>query len=375
MHASRRGFLAGSAALTGLAGATSAQAVLPVSAAGVVSHFGPKPEVALLARNENPYGPAPSALAAITETGVKGCYYADGGVSYLTAMIAERHGVSPKQVVLGSGSTELLCAIALAWGGEGKILCPGLFWDTTVQYGEKKGATATRIALTPDMQVDLAGMGAAFGESVSLVQICNPNNPTGMVVPQPELRALAAQVTPHATLLIDEAYNELTDDPAGNSVIDLVREGHDVIVCRTFSKIYGMAGMRVGYAITSEANAERISGYLMSFGGNVSGLSAAIASYDDQGFLDRSKAMILEGREMILDAVAAAGLTALPSQTNFVFVEVPDAEKVRAAMAARGILIRGAYGQWTQYSRVSTGLLPDVQRYAAALPEVIGSLS
>lgn len=372
MDVMRRTFLAGAATAAGMAATASAQTQpAPRGAAGL---FGPRQGIALLSRNENPYGPAPSALEAVADTASRGCYYADQGLERLTAMIAERHGLSPKQVVLGSGSTEILSAIALAWGEKGKILCPGLFWDTTVQYGERQGVGAVRVPLTEAMQVDLAGMSAALDESVSLVHVCNPNNPTGTVVEQAGLRRLASQVTPRATLLVDEAYNELADDPAGESVVDLVREGHDVIVCRTFSKIYGMAGMRVGYALTSEENARRISGYLMSFGGNTCGLAAAIASYDDFAFLDRSRAMILEGRAMILDAVARAGLTALPSQTNFVFVEVPDANAVQRAMAERDIMIRGAYGKWTQYSRVSTGRLEDVSRYAEALPQVIEGL-
>jgi histidinol-phosphate aminotransferase len=289
-------------------------------------------------------------------------------------MIAERHQVSPRQVVLGSGSTEILCAIALAWGKKGKVLCPDLFWDTTVQYGERQGVEAVRVPLAADMGVDLAAMTTRLDESVSLVQVCNPNNPTGMLIPASAIRAFADTVTPKATLLVDEAYNELTDAPGDNTLVDLVREGRDVIVCRTFSKIYGMAGMRVGYAITTEENADLIASHLMSFGGNVAGVAAAIASYNDTGFLERSRAMVLEGREMILDAVAKSGLTALPSQTNFVYVKVPDADAVQAAMGARGIRIRGTYGPWKEWSRVSTGRLEDVERYAAALPEVIGSL-
>jgi len=374
MVTTRRTFL-GMGTAAGVAASMSPSIALGQdSVASIVSTFGPPEGLALLSRNENPYGPAPSAVEAIAGSAKNGCYYANRGVERLTAMIAERHGVSPKQVVLGSGSTEILCAIALAWGAKGKIVCPGLFWDTTVQYGERQGVGAIRVPLASDMSVDIGGMAAAFGEGVSMVHVCNPNNPTGMVVPAAELRSLAAMVTPTATLLVDEAYNELTDDPEAESVVDLVREGADVIVCRTFSKIYGMAGMRVGYAITSEANAALISGYLMSFGGNVSGLAAAIAAYDDVGFLQQSKAMVSEGREMILDAVAKAGLTALPSQTNFVYVVVPDANAVQAAMAERDIAIRGAYGQWTQYSRVSCGLMEDVTRYAEALPEVIEQL-
>ncbi len=375
MVTTRRTFLGMGTAAGLAAGMTPSLAFGQASIASVASTFGPPDGLALLSRNENPYGPAPSAIEAIAASAKNGCYYANRGLEKLTAMIAERHGVSPKQVVLGSGSTEILCAIALAWGAKGKIVAPGLFWDSTVKYGEAKGVSAVRVPLASDMSVDLAGMEAAFNEGgVSLVHVCNPNNPTGMVVPAAQLRALAAKVTPTTTLLVDEAYNELTDDPEAETLVDLVREGQDVIVCRTFSKIYGMAGMRVGYALTSEENAALISTYLMSFGGNVSGLAAAIAAYDDYGFLTQSKAMVQEGRQMILDAVATAGLTALPSQTNFVYVEVPDANAVQAAMAERDIAIRGAYGEWTQYSRVSCGYMEDVARYAAALPEIIDQL-
>lgn len=373
MDVNRRHFLAGTAAAAGLASVAATQQARAASG-GAETFFGPTNGTALLSRNENPYGPAPSALEAIADSATKGCYYADRGVAHLTSMIAERHGVSPSQIVLGSGSTEILSAIALAWGEKGAILCPGLFWDTTVQYGERQGTKAIRVPLKPDMDVDLAGMLGALDDGVSLVQICNPNNPTGMVIDNAALRSFAAQVTPKATLLVDEAYNELTNVPESETLVDLVKAGQDVIICRTFSKIYGMAGMRVGYAITSEENADRIRGYLMSFGGNVGGLAGAIASYNDMPFLEKSKAVILEGRQMILDAVDKAGVTALPSQTNFVYVVVPDANAVQKAMADRGVSIRGAYGPWTQYSRVSTGKLEDVERYAAALPEIIGTL-
>ncbi|TIX51003.1 pyridoxal phosphate-dependent aminotransferase [Alteraurantiacibacter aquimixticola] len=373
MDIARRTFLAGSAAAAGLA-ATLATRASAQSTPSPAALFGPPEGQALLSRNENPYGPAPSALQAIAEASSNGCYYADRGLARLGEMIAERNGVSPSQVVVGAGSTEILSAISLAWGAKGAILCPGLFWDATVRYGERQGVDVIRVPLDSEMQVDIAGIEAAFGENVSLVQICNPNNPTGMLVDGAALRRLAAQVTPTATLLVDEAYNELTDDPEGNSVLELVKAGQDVIVCRTFSKIYGMAGMRVGYAITSEENAALIRSHQMSFGGNVAGLAGAIASYNDTGFLAFSKERVTEGREMIYDAIARSGLTALPSQTNFVYVVVEDADAVQAAMANRGVMIRGAYGPWTQFSRVSCGRLEDVARYAAALPEVIGEV-
>jgi len=370
----RRNFLAGAGLSAGLGAMPMMTAKAATLEPSGVMPFGPVNGQALLSRNENPYGPAPSAIKAVYDTAKMGCYYADRGLKMLQSMIAERNNVAPEQVVIGSGSTEILCAIALAWGDKGAILCPDLFWDTTVKYGERQGVQSIRVPLAADMSVDLDAMAARMSDQVSLVQICNPNNPTGILIDNASIRAFAAKVTPSATLLVDEAYNELTDRPEDNTLVDLARDGQDVIICRTFSKIYGMAGMRIGYAITTEENAQRIRGHLMSFGGNISGVAAAIASYSDTAFLEQSKQMVREGRAMILDAVSRAGLTALPSQTNFVYVEVPDADKVQAEMRARDILIRGAYGPWTQYSRVSTGKLEDVSRYASALPEVIDQL-
>ena len=374
MPTNRRSFLAGAGLATGLSALPLSSLSAAATAAAVEPDFGPKIGQALLSRNENPYGPAPSALRAISETAKMGCYYNDRGLARLTAMIAERHQVAPTQVIVGEGSTEVLCAAALAWGRKGAILCPDLFWDTTVLYGERQGVKSVRVPMTTDMGVDLTAMAAALNDSVAMVQICNPNNPTGILIPAADLRAFAAKVTPQATLLVDEAYNELTDQPEDNSMIDLVRSGADVIVCRTFSKIYGMAGLRVGYAITSEANAATIRSHQMSFGGNLGGLAAAIASYNDTPFLEKSRAAVIEARQMIIDAVVKSGLTALPSQTNFVFVAVPDANALRDAMAAQGISIRGAYGTLNGYSRVSTGKIEDVARYTAALPMLSAKL-
>lgn len=333
--------------------------------------FGPAPGVALLSRNENPYGPSPKAIEAMMAAASKGCYYSDIGVKVLTDMIAERFGVSPEQVVLGEGSTEVLNAAALALASDGHILCPELFWDTTVNYAARKGAKVVRVPLKADMSIDLDGIAAAVTPETKLVQLCNPNNPTGMVIDGPTMSAFVTKVSPKATVLVDEAYNELVDQPEATSVAHLVKQGANLIVCRTFSKIYGMAGLRVGYAITTAELAEKIRGYQMSFGGNTMGLAAAIASFNDTDFMAKSKASITEARAIMLDAVKRAGLEALPSQANFLFVKVADADTLRKAMADRSIMIRGAYGKWTSWSRVSTGKIEDVRRYAAALPEIV----
>ena len=369
MAFSRRSLLGAASAGTALAlGTTPAiSAVKPKEQ----PLFGPGAGTAWLTYNENPYGPSPKAIAAMAEAASKGCYYADDATDRLKAMVAERFGLTPDHAVIGNGSTEVLSAAALEWSRHGPIVCPELFFDEPLHVAERHGAKLIRVPLRPDMSVDLDGMAAAAAASkASMVYLCNPNNPTAMLLDSQALRTLSSNLPPETVLLVDEAYNELTNDPQANSVVDLVKAGRNVIVSRTFSKIYGLAGLRIGYVLSTPANAERINSNIMTIDLSTSALAAAIASLNDTTFMAFSKNRILEGRGMILDAVRKAGLEALPSQANFVFVRVPDANAVKARMAERGIIIRGAYGKWTKWSRVSTGKIEDVRRYAAALPVV-----
>ena len=362
---SRRSLI-GFSAGTALVNATKSRAATLRSVA-----FGPPPGEAHLIYNENPYGPAPSAIRAMADAASQGCYYVDDIAPKLTAMIASRHRVSVDQVVLGNGSSEVLAASALAWGAKGAILTSELTFDEALQYAEPKGVKLVRQPLAADMNIDLPGLAARVGPDIALVHICNPNNPTAMLLDPAALRGFIRNVRPGTTVLVDEAYNELTDRPLANSVVDLIREGRDLIVTRTFSKIYGMAGLRVGYAISTPANAQRIRDWNMTIGLNSAGLAAALASYDDTGFLAYSRSRIADARAMLITAAKAAGRRSLPSQANFVFVEVPDADRLQKAMAARGIMIRGAYGKWHNWSRVSTGKIEHVRRYAEALPQLV----
>jgi histidinol-phosphate aminotransferase len=358
----------------GLAAATSAAAALATRAAAAtpdLPRFGGKPGDARLLFNENPYGPSPAAIAAMAETASKGCYYVDGIQPQLAGMIARRFGVSPDQVVLGNGSAEVLAATALAWGKKGAILAPDLMFDAALKQAEPLGVRIVRVPLGADMGIDLNRLATATTKDTALVHICNPNNPTGMLLDPAALRDFIRSTPRGTTVLVDEAYNELTGRPDANSMIDLVREGRDVIITRTFSKLHGMAGLRVGYAIASPENARRIRENVLTIGVNSAALAAALASFDDTQFLTFSRGKVLEAREILQAAVRNAGLTALPSEANFLFVQVPDADRLKTAMAARGIQIRGAYGPWKDWSRVSTGKIEDVQRYAEALPVLL----
>ena len=373
---SRRLLLAGAGAggALALAGTShSAIAAEPDFGAEAADVFGPPPGIAQLSRNENPFGPSPSALQAMAQNAAKGSYYADRGLRKMVDLIAERHSLGAENVVLSSGSTEVLICAAMALPQDKAILCPDLFWDTTVNYAERKGVKVKRVPLGADMAVDLAAMKAAAGPDIGLIHICNPNNPTAMSLDGDALRAFIRSIDPSVPVLIDEAYMELTARPDYTSMVDLLGERENLIVTRTFSKIYGMAGLRLGYALTSPAIAETLRGYLMSFGGNTAGLAAGIESYNDTAFLKYSKGHILEAREAVMEAVKACDLTALPSDTNFVFVKVPDANALFKAMAEAKVDIRPAYGTWTQWSRVSTGKMEDVERYAKVLRAYYGA--
>ena len=378
---SRRTLFATTGAALALPAAAGASLVLPAAAGRAATAavptpipFAPKPGTAQLSRNENPYGPAPSALRAIQDHASAGCYYAHGGEAKLIAMIAERHGLTPAHVMTGAGSAEVLnCAIA-AHGAGGEALGSDLTFDPPLQWADGKGVTVRRVPLAADMGIDLSGMAAAVGPQTRVVHVCNPNNPTGMLLDPAALRRFAAQVMPRAVLVLDEAYNELTDDPAANSLVDRVRAGDNLIVARTFSKVYGMAGLRVGYALGRPDLIARMRPWSMNFGGNTAGIAAAIASYADEAYIRASRERIFEARAILQEAARKAGLKTLPTAGNFLFVKVPDADRLQAAMEKQGIMIRGAYGpSWAQWSRVSCGRIEDVKRYAAALPRLVSA--
>ena len=289
--------------------------------------FGRKPGEARLMFNENPYGPSPAAIAAMAETASKGCYYVDDIEPALTAMIARRYGVTPDQVVLGNGSSEVLAAVAMAWGQKGPYRRPRSDVRFRAETGARRWALrrcACRWA--PTWASTLAALHNATVKDTALVHICNPNNPTGMLIDPVALRDFIKSTPKGTTVLVDEAYNELTDKPDFNSMIDMVRAGHDVIITRTFSKIHGMAGLRVGYAITSPENAKRIRENLLTIGVNSAALAAALATFDDTQFLTFSRGKVLEGRKILQDGGQDRRADRAALQANFLFVKVPDAD-------------------------------------------------
>ena len=358
----RRTFIGGIAGAMALAAAPVAALRRPA--------YGPAEGMIKLNANENPYGPSPKALEAIAEAATRGAYYPGPTVRRLQEMVAEHNGLQPENVVLTSGSIEALFAVGAAYSRHGRIVAPALTFGPHLTVVERMGGEVIRVPLTADLDTDLAGMERAVDNTVSMVYVCNPNNPTGVEIDAAALRAFCTRVSPTATVMVDEAYNELTDDPVASSMVDLVRKGDNVIITRTFSKLHGIAGLRVGYALAPAHIAEVISRHAMTQP-NLVGAAAAIATIDDEPFLEFSKQKIREGRELVADVFRRHEIPYLESRANFVYGDIGrNADDFRAQMQARNVHIRGIYAPYSTWSRVSMGRMEELEVFARVFSEV-----
>jgi histidinol-phosphate aminotransferase len=328
--------------------------------------------VPLLA-NENPYGPSEAARRAIAAAiPLANRYSGDGagGTEELKRLIAEREGLAPECVVLGAGSSEVLFMAALAFGGE--IVTADPTFGLLRLYAERAGATVHRVPLDAKMAHDLEAMRARVTSTTSLVYVCNPNNPTGTLLPGATVRAFCEEVSPRAAVLVDEAYVEYVDPKTDASAVELVRKGANVVVARTFSKIYGLAGLRIGYALARPDLAARLADRRV---GNVGKLAyeAALASLRDREFVATSRARNAAARAFTVDALAKLGIRCPESHGNFVYANVGARNRhVPVALAERGLLLtwngRPLGGDWM---RVTIGTDAEMRRFAAALKEVV----
>jgi len=374
MAVSRRNFLSNSIRLA-TAGATAK--VIPFSVMAQPMVYGPREGLAQLHWNENYYGPSELAIKAIKESSHKGAYYPDLLVNRLKAMIAERHDLDTQNITISAGSTQALSYLAQVKSRENPIATTQLTWDSHLGYAQNIGGTVIRIDNGDNLEINLKAIESISAKNISSVSIVNPNNPTGLLLDSNELRASIIKMSKNTLVIIDEAYNEITNKPDDNSMIDLVRDGYNVAVSRTFSKIYGLAGERIGYIIAQPDVVDAIKNNGSGeFSVSMGGLAGAIASYNDEAFLKFSKSMILEAKEMVYEGITSNGLTALPSETNFIFVNLGDidANDFRDEMLKMNILIRGKYGDFNQWSRISMGKLEDIQRYIDAIPIALEQL-
>jgi histidinol-phosphate aminotransferase len=327
-------------------------------------------EIIKLASNENPLGPSPRALEAMEAALAHANLYPDGGGFYLREALAEKLGVERANVILGNGSNELIEFLGHAF------LRPGLTSATSenafIAYRLQTALFGGETIEVPDrdFHFDLDALLEAITPETRLVFIANPNNPTGTLVRQEEIDRFMERVPGHIVVVFDEAYNEYLDDPP--DTLRFVRQGRNVIVLRTFSKIHGLASLRLGYGIAHPELIHVLQKTREPF--NVNGVvqAGAIASLADEEHQRATKKMTDEGREYLQGEFAAMKLRYVPSVANFVLVHVGDGHAIFEKMLKRGVIVRALKGyKLPEWIRISVGTMEQNRNCIAVLREVL----
>jgi histidinol-phosphate aminotransferase len=329
--------------------------------------------VVKLSSNENPLGPSPRALAALQAAAPNIHRYPDAGALALRQGLAARFDVAPEMVACSNGSDEMVFLLCLAFLREGDeaVLAHGSFISYYMRTLEM-GAGAMRVPLR-DHTHDLEAMAQAVTDRTRLLFVCNPNNPTGTTNRADEVARLLARVPEDVLVVMDEAYIEFVDRAGYPDLLAELRAGRrNLVLLRTFAKIYGLAGMRVGYAFGHPEVIGYIDRARPTFNVNALGQVAALAALDDEEHVVRSRNHAAACRELFLRELRTLGLQPIPSQTNFVAVHVGDDAGIAAALMDHGFTINPLTG-WglPGYIRISFGTDDENTRFLAALRDVL----
>lgn len=322
-----------------------------------------------LDRNENPWGPSPKVRKAIIERIERGNRYLDGDeLDALRDRIAAREGVTRNHIAFGAGSSEILWMAAQQYLGGGRTLLQGSpTFELIGRLAERNGSKIVSVPVTEKQDDDLALLRTKAKAAPALTYLNWPNNPCGSMLSPSELKSFVTEAAAKGPVFVDEAYLEYADSSLASSMNRLVRDGADVIVARTFSKIHGLAGMRIGYAVAQPETARQLAGHRFSVINSLA-LAAAMAALDDPEFVELSRSRNAESRKVIYDAFDRAGIAWIPSSTNFVWFREGERD-LAGALREKGILIpRGRFrGGW---NRVTVGTTEEVGRFAEALREM-----
>jgi histidinol-phosphate aminotransferase len=331
-------------------------------------------DVVKLASNENPLGPSPRAVEAMRAAAAGAHRYPDGSGGALRRALAARHRVPAGQVVLGNGSTELveIAAKVFLASGRGAVVGEPSF----IMYRIAAEAMAAPLTAVPlrDERHDLEAMAAACRSDTALVYIGNPNNPTGTYVTRSEMEAFFRRVPAHVLTLIDEAYGDYVEAPDYPQGLEFLAAGRQVAVLRTFSKIHGLAGIRIGYAVTTPEVAAALDAVRSPFNTSVLAQAAALAALEDAEHVARCRAE--NGREVALMSreLDRRGLAFVPTVANFFLVKTRlRGTELYSALLARGVIVRPmeAYG-YTHAVRISVGTSAENRRLLEALDRALG---
>ena len=323
-----------------------------------------------LSSNENPYGPSAAAREAMTQSQDLAALYPFQVRDELARLIAEHHGFDTGNIALGCGSTEILRLAAMAFLDEGReLVVAEPTFEAVLRYAQIPAARPVKVPLTADYRHDLEAMAARCSASTGLVYVCNPNNPTGTIVRRAELLRFIEAVPETVPILIDEAYHDFVEDPGYPRATEWIRSHPNVVVARTFSKIHGLAGMRLGFALASPSRIASMKRHLVSGSANVAVLEAARASLVDEAHVAEQARRNNETRRFVVEELEKDGLEVMDSHTSFVMVRVGNPGGVRAAMKQRGILVGRDFPPYSEWLRVSIGTPPQMEAFMVALRE------
>ena len=330
-------------------------------------------DVIKLASNENPLGPAPSAVSTLQKQAASVSLYPDGNCYYLKEALSQHLGVSPAHLIVGNGSDEIIELIAKAFLNEGEetIVADPTFSE--YDFATKIMGGRTIVVPTKDLTHDLEAMLAAVTDKTKLVFICNPNNPTGTLVDKASVDAFLDKLPQDVITIFDEAYYEYVTAENYPQTVEYVQAGRKVIVLRTFSKIYGLAGLRVGYGISTPEIIGMLHRVKEPFNVNLLAQAAAVAALKDTDHLEKSRAVNDEGKNYLYQEFEKMGLFYQPTHANFIWVQVKaDSQTVFAKLLRRGVIIRtGDIFGAPDVIRVTIGTPEQNQRFIAALRDVL----
>src|SRR6266567_148382 len=337
--------------------------------------------VVRLSANENPYGPSPKGLKAMSEAFDLACRYPDEHNNLLIEKLGKMNGVNRDQILLGDGSAEVLklCAETFTGpmmtgknSGRGTLVVADPTFEAILNQASAGGAEVVKVPLSPSFSHDLPKMLAAANEG--LIYICNPNNPTASITPKNELREFITKTPRETTILVDEAYFHYADSPDYESVIPLIKDHSNLIVARTFSKVYGMAGLRCGYCIAQPETIQRMRPHLTWDSVNIMALAASIASLNDPDQVPNGRRMNNQTKQFVSDEIKQLGYEHIPSQANFIMIDMKrPVRPLIDAMNHSGVSVGRAFPALPNHMRVTIGKQNEMEAFLGAFRQTIST--
>src|SRR5438132_6156899 len=324
-----------------------------------------------LSANENPYGPSLKALQAMTDSFGLSCRYPDEHNNVLIEKLANLNNVGHDRILLGDGSSEILklCAETFTGKERGKLIAADPTFEAILNNANANGAEVVKVPLTTTFAHDLPKMLTAAKGGV--IYICNPNNPTASITPKDELHEFIAKTTPDTMILVDEAYFHYADSPDYESVIPLVEERPNLIVSRTFSKIYGMAGLRCGYCVAQKETVERMRRNQMWDSVNCMALAAATASLDDPDHVPNGQRLNREAKTFVISELDKMGYKQIPSQANFIMFDCKrPVVPIIKAMKERNVHVGRLFPALPNHMPLTIGKKSEMESFLSAFREV-----